>query len=566
MISKNQENSVLVKSELGKVRLAVSSDLLTYLKMAYILYCSSLFYQKIDDTVGGEDVNSQISRLARTVILCENHYGMPFDYKGFDHQPQTSELQANQKVINAVGRLNTPNLVEYDYLAANVIDSYENSTLYTRANVSENNPEKTQPVEGGLMSGLGITAISGDMWNKCVTDLIILILHKILGIPLHIVIKFIKGDDSELFSKYPRVLQLIELMFRLLNIKGGIGKFSISWGNNEFLRTWVSDRCYGYPGRVIPGLMQRKPWSNAPWSGTMVLDAVFKDVQILRRRILDQTDLNRFWKFFSERWCQLHNIPNQAISIPKSLGGLGVGIWNGIDHIVPKIPQVPKYKIRLTNGNKSREDRIIARAKFFDIEIDSKDAEFLASNEMVDNLVSDDILKSSRQLRETWKSEILNTKFKILEGRKPNININIKKLPDYPDAIKYVNQQNRSSFGSLTHEVNELLSIKPILNHKRISIKHIINNSTKFPKLKAVLNTETNYHIGELLDWYGGIAPLALNSLNPLFNNTLSLMITKQMSYISKRKCKLLYATCSLTGILEPQLINTELYQRTALW
>jgi len=566
-----QTNNVLVKSELGKVRLAVSSDFATYINMCYMNYCASDFYLQWKNVVSGESTSEQIDRLNRMVLLCLRLFGMPFDYQGFDHQPTTEELLAIIKVLIRVGRQNAYDLEEYDRLASNTIEGFKNSTLKSK------NPQTALvlilKVLGGLMSGLFLTAFIGNGWNRVVTDINKKIIHNITNMNMTDLEEYIKGDDSSFYSDDKYKLQLMEYVYKRLNIKAAPEKFSIMFGNNEFLRTWVRDRAYGYPGRVLPGLMQRKPWSNTPWSGTMVLDAIYSDVQILRRRIGDKTNLDALWLHMSNRWCSLHNIPTAAISIPKSLGGLGCGYWNGEDHIEPKIFQVPKMKLTITNNNGYRKKELIDKLKLhYNISLEAKTAEVLASDEMSANLVSDDIPIISKELRDKWKYLIKQQSFNIYKKKisfkevEIMAKINIDRPIDEPGTVKDTIYANKSSFGSMKHEVDRLLSIKPVLKKLRISLKDAIRTEGWFPDLKQMIDRFKNYHIGELLDWLGGSISMASYSINPLFYEMYQKMITKKLDGMKKRG-RMSDLVCGYwVRYLEPVVTGWALYQRTGQW
>lgn len=561
-----QENSVIVKNELGKVRLAVASDVLTYFSMAYIGYCSSGFYENWDGVVSGESVNKQLNRLDEMIALCRSKFGMPYDYAGFDHQPQTHELQAIYKVMGAVGRQNTPDHYEYETLFQNTYTGFAKAKLYSRSGVADDNVEMNLPVRGGLMSGLYITAIVGNGWNKVVTDLNLDILA-MKGINTSDLVSYIKGDDSSFFSGHSQLLQKMEKGYREMNIKGGEGKFSIMWGKNEFLRTWMAERCYGYAGRIIPGLMQRKPWSNTPWSGSMVLDALYKDIQILRRRLPANEEIDKFWLHVSKTWCKLHKLDSAVITIPKTFGGLGLGEWDGVSVVKPHIPQLPKYNITVKNSNNVRKEKIMEVSNKFGLGLNEDDAESLAQNEMSAVLVSDDLPSVSRSLREKWKTEVAHTTYKIVKIQKQRIeNVFIMPMIDTKDSEQFMLKQTRSSFGSLKYEVNLLLSLKPYLAKVGKTIKSMIMGNATFSKLKNVYTISRNPHLGEFLDWYGGNVSVSTYSLNPLLNK----MFTSQLTHCIRNRSKRFR---NLTTLLNHNVLGWErvvtqcaLYQRICQW
>jgi len=247
MASDSQTNFVLIKQELGKVRLAVSSDFFTYLKMAYKYYCSSNFDKNVESIVSGESPNEQINRHREFLQYCKSYYGMPFDFASFDHQPKTYELQDIDDVISEIGRLNVDpdNLPEYDRICSSIHDSFDNSELIAREGlvVDEKgpSPEIVLAVINNLMSGLGLTAVYGSCWNKVVSDIAEnkVKLKEQTGITG--IKSWKKGDDTSMFAKSVSALKAMYEVYCEMNIDSSPGKFSIMYGKNEFLRTFFDD-------------------------------------------------------------------------------------------------------------------------------------------------------------------------------------------------------------------------------------------------------------------------------------------------------------------------------------
>jgi len=562
---KTQENSVVVKNELGKVRLAVSSDVLTYFSMAYIGYCSSKFYEDWDSVVSGESVNDQINRLNQMVSQCKDKFGMPYDYASFDHQPETHELKSIYSVMAEVGIQNTPDRSTFLTLFHNTLGAFDKATLYTRANVDDHNVEMTLPIRGGLMSGLFITAIVGNGWNKVVTDLNKDMLQE-RGKDIRDLTSYIKGDDSSFFSKDASLLQEMELGYRKMNVKGGVGKFSIMWGRNEFLRTWMAERCYGYAGRIIPGLMQRKPWSNTPWSGSMIIDAIYKDIHILRRRLPTNSKIDTFWKHVSGIWCTLHKIPIQALTIPKVHGGLGLGQWNGTDIIEPKIIQVPKLKVKIKNSNGLRGDQIRKKAEMYNIKLNADDAESIAQDQMSSVLASDDLPQISRKLRSEWKKAVMRASYTIKKIKKENLTVFVLPMLDVDNTVDFSKNKHKSSFGSLRREVEQLLELKPMIAKAGTTIKAVMKGNYQFVRLWKAYQLAKNPHLGEFLDWYGGNVSLQTYSLNPLLNEMYTYQLTYCLRNVSRRFRKLTTLLSHYSPMWEIVLRASSIYQRVCQW
>jgi hypothetical protein len=574
-----QDNKVIVKSELGKVRLAVACDLPMYLQMAYVDYCAGDYYQGWPNVVSAESPAQQLTRMMEMLRLSLAMYGMPFDYKGFDHQPQTHELAAVEGVTMAVGRNNVDDLEEYDRICANIMYSWDRSflTLTIPHNKDDdhsghkqkqhNNSQKdevTFKVTGGLNSGLKITSLASNACNTLYTNIACEFLQS-LGYNLSEVQIFLKGDDTSFFAPRAEILQAIYKMYKAMNIQAGEGKFSILRRGNEFLRTWYSDRCYGYPGRLIPTLNQRKPWSNTPWTPLNVLEAQYKTVVTLRRRVIDQSRLNDWWQFLSTRWCHLHSIPAGAVSIPTRLGGMGLGTWDGKSCLYPHLPPMPKLKATPIISTTYRKDALLTLAAEYSLPISDTVAESIVLDQVKMSIQSDDLPISSKILRDSWNSERKSLHFKILPYKPSHTNLHVMLQPDLWN-LDYFLSRRGSSYGTLSHETNIIQQVKPLLTANKISIKQFIFSHPQMAKLKAAYLSWKNPHMTAFLDWYGGNAPMQTHSLNPLLTQPYQQVLLTSTTPNRLRSHDLEWLFCYLAPRAEIILTATHFYTATCLW
>lgn len=90
-----QANTALIKSELGKIRIAVASPVEHYLMYSWLLSKTGSFYtarwgNTLEETPVQEGARMwRISRMLRRGL-----YALPFDYAKFDHQPTSDEIRA----------------------------------------------------------------------------------------------------------------------------------------------------------------------------------------------------------------------------------------------------------------------------------------------------------------------------------------------------------------------------------------------------------------------------------------------------------------------------------------
>ncbi|KAL1485072.1 hypothetical protein MTO96_032186 [Rhipicephalus appendiculatus] len=90
-----QDNKALIKSEFGKIRLAVAAPLETYLQQAYLYGVSGSAYLKWPGNTLEETVEEEMRRNERTVVsMRAGHFPLPYDFARLDHQPTTPEVVA----------------------------------------------------------------------------------------------------------------------------------------------------------------------------------------------------------------------------------------------------------------------------------------------------------------------------------------------------------------------------------------------------------------------------------------------------------------------------------------
>ncbi|KAL1466843.1 hypothetical protein MTO96_026369 [Rhipicephalus appendiculatus] len=91
----SQENKALVKSEFGKVRLAVSAPLDVYLQQGFLYGVSGSAYLSWPGNTPEESVGEEMRRTERTFVqMASGAYALPYDFARFDHQPTTDEVVA----------------------------------------------------------------------------------------------------------------------------------------------------------------------------------------------------------------------------------------------------------------------------------------------------------------------------------------------------------------------------------------------------------------------------------------------------------------------------------------
>jgi hypothetical protein len=290
LLSTIQENWLLVKEEKAKVRLAVAGDLLTYLKMGWLLYWTDHAYKKWPGNTIEETREQARTRYMAMIGACKG-YVEPFDYEGFEKQPTLEKLKLLSEIIFGIGVSNVPMTMrkQWEDIKANVIAGFDEAYLIATSELLGQFGDKTDEdvvwkILGGLMSGLRITSVIGNAYNTSVTRVVLAIIET-LGISTHEIETWFRGDDS--FIAHPRweILMLVRIALAAFGAKGGEGKFGIFHKKGEFLRVMYSlTGMTGYVLRSIPGIWSRTPWSSSPPGPEDALRAACETLMTIVRR------------------------------------------------------------------------------------------------------------------------------------------------------------------------------------------------------------------------------------------------------------------------------------------
>lgn len=562
-----QENYSIIKSELGKIRMAVASDMPMYLQMSWVNYLLNGAYNQWPGSTTDEDFEAQTKRMFRMLTLCSKMLGLPFDYAAFDHQPTTEELKSIVRVILNAARRNVPisDLAMYDKIAENVLTSFDHSFLEWR-----NSPERPSfKVEGGLMSGLRFTSLVGNAWNTVMTGLVMRLLTE-MGLNTDSIQRYIRGDDSAIYIPNWGMGAMVKLGYDAVGVKAGEGKFSLQARAMEFLRIWYEDRCYGYPMRAIPGLTQRKPWNPEPWAAEGTISAIYEVVRILRRRIpLKEANISKLWNHLKTRWCRNHNLPVACLKTPKFLGGLGVeGGLGPLYRIVPPIRTDKKYPawFAVTNQNTWRANRIELYYKTeYEENILPERVKEIAKNQLLNTLASDDVPAVSSALRKQWLEDIRHTVFKTelvdtqIEDLPPPIVLDAFPI-DNPSMLMTTLKARSELFGSLPRlatVVADYHTLRPAQ-----SLRQWLRE--KYPAGAAGLNMfHKSWYIGERIDYLIGKLPVQSERIHPMLTEIWQRMIAIQMD---PRKHLQRLAFVQLAAIQERGVWSSTLSRQLYSW
>lgn len=324
---KEQVNYAILKSELGKLRIAVAGDLATYLRMSWMVYLLGGAYTQWVGSTTEESMVDEANRLVDMLRALADAWGVPFDFDKFDRQPTTEELVAILDWLVRHARRNVParGWSRFDREMLIVRRGMLSATLVVRSD--EGSVEEVR-VQGGLMSGLKITTIVGNAWNSVVTQMVIDAYAR-LGVEDLVARRWIRGDDSAIVCDSWVKAALTAEGYGWMNAKGGVGKFSVWHSEFEFLRLWISDRVAGNAVRQFAGWNQRKPWGAEPWAPAAEVAAQAALRDSLVRRGADVDDVWELWRSSSRAWSRHARVDVRWLGVPVALGGLGLEPWSG---------------------------------------------------------------------------------------------------------------------------------------------------------------------------------------------------------------------------------------------
>lgn len=578
--SDKQVSYSIIKSELGKIRIAVASDLESYLQMTWISEIAGHSYKKWPGMTLEEDVNQQTDRMIEMIALCSDHYGVPYDYKNFDHQITTKEIKVIARIIIDAARLNVPvgGLADFEHIAANVMRSFDQSTLEARGE-----EDAKFFVESGLISGMRWTSIIGNCWNLIITAMAAEIISKI-GVSLNGVKSFVRGDDSAIYA--PKFIQAlsVKLGYDVLQAESGEGKFGILTNEMEFLRLWYDkEKVTGYASRAIPGLSQRKPWTSSPWGEYTVIETLFDVVKTLKRRGVDEKTADAAWSSLKQVWSKKSKIPTYCLQIPVPYGGCGIEPWDGKQILKTPVPRVGQdLFIDVTNSTQWRTDNLVKLAEQHSAKADFDKAKQLADQKRQNILIADDIPEVNRALRDRYKQKAQGWKAEFISVREddrirhplPLFDKYLSLLDKTPGKLKEMTETLQHS-ARFFNRHRRLASIWRDLADVKFMDKGFTPSvylHTNFPEIYADLKLleRAGMHRTEAIDWLSGtIAGIVKRKLHGTLSKILTSAVAATIHDPTKKKWRgsRLYGKVSLyTQQLENQLLETELAKCVYSW
>lgn len=313
-------NKPIIKNELSKCRLAVASNIESYIHEAYMLDMLGHKYINWDYiTLDESETDYCIRTKAAQELLNKGCYALPWDFASFDHQPTTHEIKSiiHRSMSTVIMNESQRNVV------IKIMQSYDKATLY------DTNPQHqfSFPITGGLQTGQRITSFIGNIWNAVKTRGAIRV-AKTLCPTVDPSVVAVRGDDTYIVTNTAVEAYYIRLGYASLNAEGNDRKMSIRQHSLEFLRSEVAaDHVTAWPNRAIPAVTQRKPWNDAPWDPTREVTIMADNFRNVERRL--GFEVPKVHEAVRIQWSQFTRQSTRYLDLPKRLGGLGIYPFRG---------------------------------------------------------------------------------------------------------------------------------------------------------------------------------------------------------------------------------------------
>lgn len=467
--STQQIAHAFAKYETGKIRIAVTGDLLSYLKMAWLAYLAEYSYKRWPETTRQEDGLARTTRMLAIIDACKaGVFGLAWDFKGFERQVQTAESKIIQSQVNDQAIANYPSSAD---VAQNVMDTFDNSTLIGMDGTA-------YQITGGLPSGILGTSYIGDGFNLAASQAAIKLLVALGGTKAQS--RLIQGDDASYMDQNPHILQMIDWLLTRMGFVAGDGKFGIVGGSTEFLRvSYDKDGAHGYPARSIVGLVQRKPWSDAPTSDTLPIASAIDALFTSTNRGLSLPHAPNLLRSF---WSRLHGISDKIAASPQP-NGLGIG---------PPIPNI-RYDgkmqkpliLKSLSLTPYRHEYWQNLADTVSLKLDHLQIESLVQRDLQSMLITDNVPGTSAYLRDVTLAHLKTVKtFVQLPPLQPILNT-ILLAKDIAIMAQAIRPQTNPDYGAYEHDEAALQKYSPLA---QFGLSLTALRAKKFPLYAAAIS------------------------------------------------------------------------------
>jgi hypothetical protein len=209
-VESHPTNVALIKSELAKIRIAVSSPLELYLLESWLLDWAHGYYLKWRGSTLEESTVAEFNRnYQQWSRMRQGEYVLPYDFEKFDHQIRKQELKYIVGIGNDVARTRYTgdNRQEFEKACTIVQNSIEFATLSD----PPSHGQGTYGVKDCLLSGMRSTSIVGNAFNLLSFKMAEDVLKDVVAISPDLYTVEVRGDDLRLTSNNIRILLIPSL-------------------------------------------------------------------------------------------------------------------------------------------------------------------------------------------------------------------------------------------------------------------------------------------------------------------------------------------------------------------
>jgi hypothetical protein len=412
----------------------------------------------------------------------------------------------NRIVEAATGNVSAGAMSRWLELTNHIRESFYHSYIIT--------PEQERiHVTGGLPSGLYLTSIVGDGFNKTACNAVITLLREV-GVRVgddDVDLK-IQGDDSSFLDWSVATLQMIDWMLSRMGFIGGTGKFGITSESTEFLRVaYNSEGCFGYPARAVAGIVERKPWSDTPMKETDIIEAILDAVAICERRGMMMNDsADRLLRI----WCRKNKISYVAARTPHMNGGYGIG-EPILDTRVTGLPVMGTISgVSVERKTTYREDKWRTIAKSLGVAVSEERLVDISNAESIATVVGDEVRGLTKKVRDAWKEAVKRSKVKVNKLNRFGLRCDVVIEPILNDVASGTEVELKQGFESEKEMGGVLTQLRTLLPTKVEVDEWLIQNKPGyFRKLQSMMDHCT-YNEAEA--WLTGKMPFYCGKWNPL--------------------------------------------------
>lgn len=563
-----QTNKSFIKPELGKMRIAVTGDIWTYFSQAYLNYLCGGVYLRWPGNTLDESVLEQAERMWEMFKAAELCYGLPFDFAGFDHQPEKDEVKILVGKYLGRGKVNVPmdRVKDWETIFKGTIEGFDNSVMVAQ--------DKGQimkfGIKGGVQSGIRLTSLLGNYWNSTVTQSCKRFI-KGLGLQYDYP-SWLRGDDSAIFGKTYWHALIFRLAYAGINAVGNDSKYGIHFQQSEFLRVWYADRAYGYPNRALPSITQRKPWSSDPWDPEGVIKAQLVTVDTLERRMQSTYPVLR--KSVAQDWSRIRKQSVRWLELPSTLGGLNILPFTGFipNKTWPRVEH-PQVKMQTGAGSEMRYEE-----RFKEWNPTQGELTQIQQGRMNTKAVADDIRGLGHIFREKYSEELETikevewTKIDLKTFKIDGLDETTRLLNtlENPADLRYMWTMPIDAYGSFRNEENWW---KDVCEMARIRkgirpIEELKNRNIACYTLIRTLERK-GLHRAQALDFaFGKVSGILIGSLHPLLAHVVERQVAKTIMTASHKwdRVTLGWFTSTVAGVFGNSLKMSPLSQKMFLW